>query len=387
MSSFLVPRGSSGSFVGTTGRLVNPRSGAQIRAASQTSDNKTVLVTGRVTTDIPPASSVGFEFTPSTSGRALITYNGGDELPTEPVVVTNYTLQRFLAYESTQINLIILERRDDKWIAVSGLAGGTPFLNALPVNLTAGNTVVDADPGDLLRVSLIDVDGTVQVSSAWDTVFEPNQEFGVQLTFITNPPHTLSIVLDNLGLNVGWYDKQGFHPSPEPIVLSNVGDYVQIKSVSPDNSVWIVKIDGRRPHNCEIEKSSGQSIPNGLFTAIQFNSVVMDDGILSDIANNRIVIQRGGKYIVSAIVGLDNPGGITTSANMQLFVNGVGVRGTSMIPAAANLDFVFDGTWLLDLAPLDLLTLQVRHFTTGSVAQNVATAAISRCRLMVSEIH
>lgn len=386
MSSFLVPRGSSGSFVNTTGRLANPKTAAQIRAASQTSDNKSVIVYGIVAVDIPPASAVGFEITPSTSGRVQLTYNGGDALPENVVVVTNETLQRFSVLEGTGLNIIVLERRDDKYYAVSGLTSGAPFLQARNVNFTTDPQTEEVNPGDLLKVGLIDVDGIITMSSAWDTVFEPNQEFGILLQFISNPPHTLSINLANLGLNVGWYDKRGFHSTTELIVLSNVGDYVQIKSTDPGNQSWLINSDERRAHSCELEKSDTQSIPSGTITTVLFNNSTIDNGILSDVVNNRMVIQRAGTYQVSMIVGFDNPAGQTLNANGFLLVNGGLVRSVSVLPTSQNLDFVFAGTWLIDLAAGDILTAQVRHNSVAGAAQNLATSLISRCRLSVQEV-
>ena len=145
------------------------------------------------------------------------------------------------------------------------------------------------------------------------------------------------------------------------------------------STAWSAFVQGTTTHSARITKAS-QSIPATTFTKITFDTIDYDVGGLADVStNNRIDIQRSGKYIVTA-----SARSASVLNNGDAFIVGVNVNGTGAFSGfdrqgySSNRDMIVRGTDILDLEAGDYIEVSVYHEGT--------TASFTTMNLSVAEV-
>ncbi len=125
-------------------------------------------------------------------------------------------------------------------------------------------------------------------------------------------------------------------------------------------------VSGVTLHAAKMTQTAVQNIPSGgNGYEIRFDVENFDVGDIADVTNNRFVIERSGKYLITASIGLHNLGS-GKGAWLRLLKNGAGVKWalsredeTIGIPGLSEV---------LDLAAGDVLTLHVYHNKGSSLS-------------------
>lgn len=272
--SWITPRGSGGSFVNTTGRLTNPRTPAQTRASAGTSDGKSTVVYGVVTTAIPAATLVDPQIvTPSTTGIVQLNYNAGDAVPVVQTSVENPLLIGFAVYDS-----VVLDKRDDKYVVIGGTKRDGASLITVVVE------TADASSGRNQLVSCDATGGGFSISMPYNGAslaaddIRVGEEVGVLLA-ATGSGNVVTIIGDPLaagGSGQADFTWKNGHVSSN-IVLTTTGDFVRLMYTgftSGGGGVdhWLVVSD-ERAHG---HLSSFTATKTGAYTAIPGDSVRCD---------------------------------------------------------------------------------------------------------------
>lgn len=241
--AWIIPHGSGGSFVNMTGRLSNPRTAAQNRAAYGTGDNKGVLVYGVVQVAIAAATTEdSITVVPTTTLAAVrLTYNGGDLVPDNTNVDVVNPLQQSFSIETT----ILLERRDNKFTVIAGFPRSANVLH--PTAVKTANYV--ASVGDLVLCDAssgsFEIGLRAEISTGY--ISHVGDEVGVLLLNVASGNGvTISMTGAAGTLTMDVLDKSG--NGLDEIVLRRKYEYVRFKFVrSPGGTddQWLIVDDER----------------------------------------------------------------------------------------------------------------------------------------------
>lgn len=133
---------------------------------------------------------------------------------------------------------------------------------------------------------------------------------------------------------------------------------------------------------CQLRHSTVQSIPNGaVYTTLTLGSIDFDNDSMADTANNRIVIQTAGKYLVTASVSYTS--NATGVRGAFVAVNGSGTPDLGQSVQAANGFATIVQTFgFINLAVND--NLIARAMQTSGAALNTAAASTKAFSIMLS---
>lgn len=114
------------------------------------------------------------------------------------------------------------------------------------------------------------------------------------------------------------------------------GDTVVVAVLDPlvasDRCVIAVTGVTRRPPMCRVRRTTIQSIPSGVQTAVAFDLARYDtDGMWSAGMPTRLTIQTAGRYHVGFIASFDEPTGAGSLRGASLWVNGTLVIATVVV--------------------------------------------------------
>lgn len=128
------------------------------------------------------------------------------------------------------------------------------------------------------------------------------------------------------------------------------------------------------PPLCRMRHTVAQSIPTGTgYTAALLGSVESDNDGMADTANNRMVIQTPGKYLICVRIGyVSNATGLRA---VYVTVNGSGTVEFGATSQAANgLATVLTSTWVVPLVASD--NLSIRTLQNSGGALNTTSASL-----------
>lgn len=127
-----------------------------------------------------------------------------------------------------------------------------------------------------------------------------------------------------------------------------------------------------------IRKSATQSLPSATVTQITYDLAEHDSGEgVIDLANNRLVVPTTGRYLLLEEWHWSTAKP-SAACHMVAQVNGVDIHGYLRIGAAAIDSGVLEGSYVVDLAEGDLITVVANPSgTTASEARGHADTIVS----------
>jgi hypothetical protein len=158
------------------------------------------------------------------------------------------------------------------------------------------------------------------------------------------------------------------------VSISSTGDTVNLDFLSSN----------QLSHKVKLARGAAQTINNLTLTKILFDTEVFDDGDLGDVTtNNRVNIQRNGKYYISCsyfFAGIDD----NEYAGAYLYINGVNVRENFFSSPGLNNGIQINVSGVFDLAENDYIEMYAIHNEGSSF--NTDTSNERRPVLEVFEI-
>lgn len=174
--------------------------------------------------------------------------------------------------------------------------------------------------------------------------------------------------------------------TPSGSIIGNHNSVLYLRSdaiaLKSDGTNWHTIWTSLIPHIAKISRASAQSIGSGSAVKILFDTTVLDQGGMVDIANSQVVIRRAGEYLVfggGEMPNLDDGEYLIGS----IYVNGAETRRDLRFSCAANQNVTTRPISERSLSATNTVTLYYDHSEGG--AQNTPTAGSNRPFLYVIE--
>jgi len=213
-------------------------------------------------------------------------------------------------------------------------------------------------------------DGTLTVAGEEDTEF-------ISLNDTTNT--------DSMGIYTGSGAPEGAVTAQLGSIYADHASGKVYRKASGDgtNTGWeeMAATAGSTAHMAKMTRETAQSIPNTTITDIEFDTVEFDVGGMADETNDRFVIQKTGKYVVT---GFWSSSTATAGSSMEARIqkNGSSVAFTHIHAGSAYSSAII--TDVLDLVENDYLQFAVKH--SKGTAMNTHTGEYYKPRMSVVQL-